>query len=265
MRFGPSIGAGVIALAIAVSGCVGRDQRLLDDAQRLWLGEHYEESASKLLLLVDEYSDSKLVPRALLRLGEIYYLNLDDPDKSAAYFLRLAESKDDGGLGLQARNYLADIYENSKRNYDLAIEQYQTILSEYSDKINENDYRYKVARAYFRKQNYAQAIIEYQALLERNPNEDLRLDALYQIATCKFISGKTGEALEIFKGLLAKYPKSRYDYDIRLGIGSCYEEQEKLPDALLEYQKMLKLYPDKALIERKIDSVQKRMDKKLSP
>ena len=263
MRLGPALAAGGVILAVAASGCVGRDKKLYDDAESLWLNEKYEEAVSKLRLLVDEYPDSAIVSKALFRLGEIYYLNLDDPDKSLGYFERAAEVEETKEAGLKAREYMADIYENATQDYDKAIIQYQKIIHDYKGLVKEDEYVYRIAGAYFKKGDYDQAIIEYTSILERFPGSDLRFDVLYQVASAKLVLGNPEEALGIFRALLEKGGGSRRDYDIRLGVATCYEDMGKLPEALSEYRKMSKLYPGKVLVERKIDSLNKRMSKKL--
>jgi hypothetical protein len=49
---------------------------------------------------------------------------------------------------------------------------------------------------------------------------------------------------------------------VRLGVAICLEEMEQLPKALEEYNDLKKRYSDKALIDKKIESVKKRLSKK---
>lgn len=256
--------AGGIVLAFTVAGCVSRDQRLYDEAERLWMNDRHESAVSKFMLLADEYPDSKLAPMALFRVGEIFYLNLDDPEKAIESFERVAENNKDGDIGLRAREYLIEIYENSSvRNFDQAIVQYQLVLNEHESRVARDEYLYRIATAYFRKEDYNQAIVEFSSLLEKYPQSSFRLDAWYQIASCKFVLGNAADALPIFQKLLKENLSPSREYDVRLGIGMCYEEMEKLADALRIYEKMIELHPGRELIERKISSVKKRMEKKL--
>ncbi|VAX19171.1 hypothetical protein MNBD_NITROSPINAE02-605 [hydrothermal vent metagenome] len=252
----------VVCSAIFVA-CDSRDKILYQEAERLWLEEHYDDAVSKLRVVVEEYPDSGYAPKALLRLGEIYYLNLDEPEKAIDYLTDATKKRAPDELRLKARLYIGEIYENSLRNYDLAILQYQKIIKEYKDIIKEDEYLYRVANAYFRKGDYAQAVIEFQSLLNRFPKSDLSLDARYQVANSKFISGAAKEALRHFQQLLKDSPGNKYDYDIRLGIAICYEELSQLKKALAKYKDMLKLYPDKPILSRKIDSIKNRLNKKL--
>ncbi len=249
--------------AVTFAACDTREKTLYQEAERLWLDEHYEDAVSKLRVVVEEYPESGYAPKALVRLGEIYYLNLDEPEKAIDYLTDATKKRAPDKLRLKARLYIGEIYENSLRNYDLAILQYQKIINEYKDIIKEDEYLYRVANAYFRKGDYAQAVIEFQSLLNRFPKSDLSLDARYQVANSKFISGAAKEALHYFEKLLKDSPGNKYDYDIRLGIAICYEELSQLKKALAKYKDMLKLYPDKSILSRKVDSIKNRLNKKL--
>lgn len=251
------------AACLAAPGCEKRDKSLYEEAERLWLNDRYDAAISKLRLLVDEFPESKIAPQALFRIGEIYYLSLDEPAKGLEYLERAAGEAGDEALALPARRYMAEIYEKSIRDYDLAIEQYHKIINEGGPDVEEDEYHYRIARAYFKKGDYSQAAIEYKTLLERFPESGRKEDAWYQIATLMILLEKPEEALEIFRKLLTDGPSPEREYDIRMGIGACYEEMGKLDEALGEYHKARELYPDRELIARKIDAVNKRKEKKL--
>lgn len=251
------------AAALAAAGCEKRDETLYDEAQRLWLNDRYDAAVSKLKLLADEFPESKTAPKALFRIGEIYYLSLDEPEKGLEYLALAAGEADDAALVLQARRYMAEIYENSTRDFDLAIEQYHKIINEGGPGVAEDEYYYRIAGAYFKKGNYSQAAIEYKTMLERFPGSGRAQDAWYQVASLMLLLEKPGEALEIFRRLLESGPSPEREYDIRMGIGACYEEMEKLDEALREYEEAAELYPDRELIARKMDAVRKRKEKKL--
>ncbi len=252
-----------VLLTIIFLGCAKRDKALFDDAQKQWLDGDYQGAVSKLVALEGEYPTSPYSAKALFRLGEIHYLNLDEPQKALDYFARLTKREMTGQQDLKARDYIAEIYGNSLQNYDLAILQYQETINDYRDNIEEDRYRYRIAESYFHKGDYSQAEIEYQTLLVKFPDSKYTLDARYQIANCKFITGAAKEALNLFKNLLEDYPGNKYEYDIRLGRAICHEELFQLEKALTEYVALKKRYPEKMILERKIDSIKQRLDKKL--
>lgn len=255
--------APLLALALAAAlmgGCQNRDRSLYDDAEKLWLNDQHDEAISKLQLLVTEYPSSSLVSKALFRLGEIYYLNLRDHVKALDYFIRVTEREGLTELNLQAHRYIADIYEGSVRDYDLAILQYQKILNNFRSLVQPGEYQLAIGRAYFRKGDCRQAIIELEALLNDNSKSQFALDARYQIANCYQLLGQRKEAIEMYERMTEDYPRGKYDYDIRLALGVSYEEMDNLEKAAQVYQTMERDYPDRELIARRLDSARKRLN-----
>lgn len=250
--------------AIGLAGCDKSARIQYSEAEKMWLDERYESAASRLLMIVEEYPQSKVASQALFRLGEIHYLNFDQPKKALEYFYRAANNNGSLELNVRAYSYIGEIYENSLGNYDQAILQYQKIINQYPGRVDEDKYLYSIANAYFHKGDYTQARIEYQSLIAKFPLSEFKMDALYQSANSMFIEGSSKKALLLFQRIQAKYPENKYDYDIRLGIATCHEELSELSKALSEYQDMLIKYPDKPILKRKIDSINKRVNKKLS-
>jgi TolA-binding protein len=254
--------ASACAVILLLAACADHVADLFDDAEKLWLAGRHTEAVSKLRVIVEEYPNSAYTSRALIKLGEIHDLDLNEPDKAIDFLARAAEKEGKSDLALIAQQKLAGIYEQSFKNYDLAIMQYQRIMNEYKGKVDEEEYMSKMSEAYFKKGDYAQVILESQELLSKRPNGARAVDARYQIANAKFIMGDAKNALELFRKILQDYPKSKYEYDVRLGVAICLEEMEQLPKALEEYNDLKKRYSDKALIDKKIESVKKRLSKK---
>lgn len=254
--------ASACVIALFLAACSDRVADLFDDAESLWLAGRHAEAVSKLRVIVEEYPNSAYTSRALIKLGEIHDLDLNEPEKAIDFLARAVEKEGKSDLALKALQKLAVIYEQSLRNYDLAIMQYQRIRNEYKGKVDEEEYIGKMADAYFKKGDYTQSIIESQELLAKYPNGPRAIDARYQIANSKFIMGDAKNALELFRNILQDYPRSKYEYDVRLGVAICLEEMEQLPKALEEYNDLQRRYPDKTLITRKIESVKKRLSKK---
>lgn len=250
-------------LAVSISGCHRQSSEAYEKAQNLWLAGRYPEAVSKLMVIVEEHGGDPAAAKALFRLGEIHYLNLDEPRKALDYFVRAASKNAATQIGLKSHNYIAEIYLEAMGAYDLAVLQYQRIINEYKSQIKEEEYRYLIGRAYFKKGDYTQAVIEYQSLVELFPTSELTYEARYQIANCHFVSGHTKEALRLFTILLAEATSMQYDYDLRLGIAICYEELSQLESALEAYKELIEHYPQRQILERKKASIEKRIAKKV--
>lgn len=253
----------LLALIFLATGCVSKNAQLYEEAQSLWLAGRHQEAISKLIVVVEGEKRGKLRIKALFRLGEIYYLNVNEPKKALEYFLQVANESAGNETGLASHKYIADIYMNGMGEHELAILQYQRIMSDYKELVEEDEYYYLVAMAYYKSSDYAQAIIEFQTFLENYPNSKLAFDARLQVANCLFISGKTKEALDLFLKLHLEAPEGRYDYDLRFVIALCYEELDKLDLALAEYNSLSERYPERKLLEKKKAAVEKRLKKKV--
>ncbi len=249
----------VVASVIIGAGCQEGDKALFESAELQWHINNYEKAAGKLERLVEEYPDSKYFSRALFKLGEIYYYNLEDHKVALDYFIQSTVREPDETKKLEAHEHIAAIYDQSLGEHDLAILQYQKILNEHTHLINADEYRMRIGSVYYRKGDYEQAVTEYQILLEEFPKSELALDAQYQIASCKFIQGKLNEAMEIYNKMLKDSPGNKYEYDILLGIAACYDEMDQLKEAKKIYTKMKKTYPNKELVTRKLDSIKRRL------
>ncbi len=212
----------LVALLPLFLSCQHRADNLYSEAERLWLDERYEEAANKFRMLITEYPESEKVSSSLYRLGEIYYLNLSDSARALDYFIQVTEREGKNGLKLKTFLHIADIYERTVGNFDLAILQYQRILNDFSSSVDVDEYRLKIARAYFRKGDYQQAVLEYQTLVEESPNSALSLEASFQMANLHFIMSRPKEALSLFEGILKNFPSSKIHFLLKMNsYGGC--------------------------------------------
>jgi len=251
-------------LAVALLGCSDRDKDLYTKAQALWIADRYNEAVSKLLVITELGTNEKYVSESLFRLGEIHYLNLDMPDKALDFFHMAELRKEEPKIVRSSLEYIAQIELVTNQNYDGAILQYQKIIDTFSDKINVDEYLFKIGEVYMNKGDYSQAAIEFASLINRFPKSKLVFDADYEIAVSYFIKGDSGEALKRFDALLNQKSDHKYDYDIKLSRAICFEDLGKLKQALTQYEELLADYPDKQVLKKKIESVRHRTTRKVS-
>ena len=254
----------LITIIFLLTGCISKNTQLYEEAKDLWMTGRYKEATSKLLVVAEGEKKGALRTKALFRLGEIHYLNLDEPKKALDYFLKVSIEDAGNKIGLEAHKYMADIYLYALGEHEFAILQYQQIMSDYGKYVKKDEYYFLIAMAYFKKSDYTQATIEFQTFLEDYPESDLAFDAFFQIANSFFITGKTEAALDLFLKLHLEAPEGRYDYDLRFAIALCYEELGKLDLALSEYSQLANRYPKRKLLVGKKIAIEKRIRKKIS-
>ncbi|GMT43118.1 MAG: hypothetical protein IEMM0002_1529 [bacterium] len=247
-------------LVILWTACSSRPATLLQEAENLWFKNHYREAVRVFLQVADRYPDTQFAETALLKIGEIFMLNLSEPDKAVEYFTRVTIEFPDSGGTFIARNFMASIYEKSLRDYDHAIIQYQKLKD--SKDTRRDEYQFAIGRCYYSKGDFRQAIIEYRTLLTSHPNSKLIPEAQYEIGNSYFVMNNCEEAKKQYRKTLEEYPDIEWRSDILLSLGICLEEKEEYGQALQLYKGLLDKYHNKALIKKKVDSVLARMKDK---
>lgn len=248
-------------LMAAAGACMSRTEAMMQEAQTLYLKNQYRESVRVFLRVVDRSPGSAQAETALLRVGEIFMLNLHDPQNALEYFNQVINEFPGGEKAIQAREHMAHIHENTQRNYDEAVNQYRRILDTNRAKEPEK-YIMAIGRNYYLKEDYRQAVTEYRRVVDTYPNSKYVPEAEYEIANCFFVANKCEDAVKQYQKVLDKYPDTPRKYDIMLSIGVCMEDKEDYSQALKLYRDIEDKYENKALIKKRIESTLARMQKK---
>lgn len=251
----------LLTVLMLVAGCSSRASTLLQEAESLWIQNHYKESVRIFLQVVDRYPESKEAATALLRVGETFMLNLADQEKALEYFTRITMEYPGGKTAIAAREAMATIYEKSLKDYNRAVIQYQKLI-ESGNPANRDRYQFAIGRCYYGKGTFQQAIIEYNTFLERYPGSKLVPEAEYQIGNSYFVMNRCDDAVKQYDRVLEEYPDTNRRSDILLSIGVCLEEKEEYGRALQIYREIKEKYPNPMLIQIKIESVLERMKNK---
>ena len=252
----------LVCLLLAAAGaCMSRTEAMMQEAQTLYLKNQYRESVRMFLRVVDRSPGSAQAETALLRVGEIFMLNLHDQQNALEYFNQLINEFPNGDKAIEARGHMAHILEKSQRNYDEAVNQYRRILETNRAKEPEK-YIMAIGHNYYLKEDYRQAVTEYRRVVEGYPNSRYVPEAEYEIANCYFVSNKCEDAVKQYQKVLDKYPDTVRKYDIMLSIGVCMEDKEDYSQALKIYRDIEDKYENKALIKKRIESTLARMQKK---
>ncbi len=251
----------IVCCILAAGACMSRTEAMMQEAQTLYLKNQYRESVRVFLRVVDRSPGSEMAESALLRVGEIFMLNLHDQQNALEYFDQIINEYPNGQKALQAREHMAHIYENNQHNYDEAVNQYRRILETGRDKEPEKHIM-AIGRNYYLKEDYRQAVTEYRRVVDTYPKSKYVPEAEYEIANCFFVANKCEDAIKQYQTVLDKYPDTPRKYDIMLSIGVCLEDKEDYSQALKVYRDIEDKYENKALIKKRIESTLGRMQKK---
>lgn len=226
----------------------------------LWSKGEIDKSLNNFLNIIEKYPESDLYDDALLRVGELYYLNYSNFTSAIKYFSQLLLAKNSRTkLKFQAQSYIAEIYENSLNNYDQAIIEYQRLINNFENWISPDVGQYKIARCYYKKGDYRQAIVEYEILTERFPASPLLEESIYQMVASYFILGDCSKVVQKYNSFKEKFPESQFMSEIQFEIGTCYEEDGYLKKSLEIFKELKGSYSNQKLLGMKISSIEKRL------
>ena len=236
---------------------------LIQKADDEWIKGHNHTAIEILKSVLDKTNNSIAVEEALLRLGEINYFSLGNTSKALVYFqeqLRL-NKKDD--LSYQAHKYIAEIVEFSIKDYDQAIIEYQKLINNFDNPVENSNHQYRIASIYYKKQEYEQAIVELEILLKSYPNSVWAEESTYKITNILYTLNRCVESRNRYQGFIKKYPKSEFLAEMNFVMASCLENEGNLSEALKKFKSLEKSYPYPALLKMKVEGIASRIKKKL--
>jgi len=192
----------MMLLAALLADCGSDSRQLLDRAEANWRKGRYYEAIQDNKNLYQMEQRGRYAARALLNLGNIYYLNLRQLKQAIEFYNRLTQEFPGREEALEAHRKLAGIYAGP----------------EFLD--------------------LDQAIVEYDKLLAARDLED-RADILFQRADAYFKKGDYYRALRELRGLEDSGIRGHLADQVSLKIGSIYQVQKKFAEAVEPFQKVL--------------------------
>jgi tetratricopeptide (TPR) repeat protein len=169
-----------------LAACGSDVRHLLEEAEARWRSGQYEEAIRLNTLLYQKDPAGRLAPRALLNLGNIYYLNLRRLDPAIETYQRIVGEFPATSEALKAHEQLAEIYVHEIGDLTQAIAEYETLLR--SNRLDHpQEIQFRLANAYFKGDDYDRALRELRRLQEAGvgghlaDQVSLRIGNIYQI------------------------------------------------------------------------------------
>ncbi len=196
--------AWLLVLAALAAACGSDLQRMQDQAETSWRKGDYEEAIQANVTLYQRDAHGKYAARALLNIGNIYYLNLRHLKEAIEYYDKLTQEFPDHPEALQARRQLASIYANEEviRDLDQAIAQYDRLL-EADGLADRAEIEFQRADAYFRKGEYDRALRALLGLEDSGISGRLAAQTALKIGDIYQLEKKFPESIEPFRKVLA--------------------------------------------------------------
>jgi tetratricopeptide (TPR) repeat protein len=247
------VGCVLVAL---LAGCSSSSRQLLDQAEASWRKGRYPEAIQANLDLYNREQHGKYAAGALLKIGNIYYLNLRQVKQAIEFYDKLTREFPDSQEALQARRQLAAIYVNEVIDLDQAIAQYDRLL-EAEDLDDRPEILLQRADAYFKKEEYDRALRELRSLEDSGISGDLADQVSLKIGDIYQIQKKFEEALEPFrKAAGASSPECRRR--AILNLAETYENLFEFDKAIEAIRMLDKTPENEVYIEHEVERVNAR-------
>lgn len=227
--------------------------------------------------------DSKLTVMSKVSMGWCY-LKLEKYDLSEKYFMeahKLAEEKqivsDDIFLGLanlyaamgenqKAKTFYVDLVQNypqsprvaearlgkanidyTLKNYDQAIEEYQSIITTYSQNLQHQDILekayYGLAWTYLKSGNIDASIKNFENIMSKTESKIVKISALTQIGDAYHDANQLDKAIEIYDRILKDFPDSMYTDYVQFRQAIALLKQNKIEAATLSFMSLQSNFP----------------------
>ena len=231
------------------------------NANNEWIKGRNHSAIEGFKFVLNKYQSGHLAEEALFRLGEIYHFSLNNSAQAISYFQEVMELKKKGSFSSEAQKYIAEIMEFTFKDYDQAIIEYQKLINMFDESQKKSDSHNRIASIYIKKQNYDQALAEFEVLLEKYPKSAWAEVAQFKILETLYTLNRCSDIPEHSNNFIDAYPGSKYNSEIKFVVASCLEEKGLLKEAYNEFQALKTDYTYPALLEMKLEDVEKRINK----
>lgn len=196
------IGLCLLLMPTFLAGCSSSARQLLDQAESSWRKGRYPEAIQENEDLYKLEPRGSYAARALLNIGNIYYLNLRKLKEAIEAYDKLVREFPDSIESLQARRQMAAIYANEVVDLDQAIAQYNRLL-EAKDLADRSEILFQRADAFFKKGDYDRALRELSNLEESGISDHLAAQVSLKIGNIYQIKRTFDKAIEPLRKALA--------------------------------------------------------------
>ncbi len=251
----------VVILLSLFSSCSSRSrEEALFQKSMTALDQGLDGAAVEYLTqLLVRYPEGALVEEALYQRGIIYQVYQSRYQDAVSDYRELLDRFPGGKRSMESRLALAEIFGQKLDNCQLAIAQYQKLISDFDSVVDDDKYQFRIAACYFELLNFDQSLLEYRSLIEQYPASPLVENAYFQIASVLQTQGRVKEAEKAWRTFMARYPDGKLITNARFGLAATLEDEEKLKEALDLYQDLFDEYDNKEAISWRIERVKDRL------
>jgi tetratricopeptide (TPR) repeat protein len=239
-----------------LAGCGSNSRQLLDQADASWRKGRYLDAIQLNEGLYNREPRGRYAPAALLKIGNIYYLNLRQVKQAIEFYDKVTREFPDSEETMEARRQLAAIYVNEVIDLDQAIAQYDKLL-EAKDLQDRPQILFQRANAYFEEGDYDRALRELRSLEDSGISGHLADQVSLKIGSIYQIQKKFEEALEPFRKVLdSSSPQCRRS--AILNLAETYESLFEFDKAVETIRMLDKTPENEAYIQHEVERINAR-------
>lgn len=229
-------------------------------AERQWAEKNYLGAAAEFEQVIKEDPNSALALQALLRAGMTQTLFLGEHEKALNYFKRYLEKATSSEQVPQVEIEIGEIYFSKLKQMSTAISHYERlILSDRFDAEQKNQFRYRIARAFFLQGQVRLAIPKLEAILKEKPSPELQQRVYLDLGHAWYAIGdqeKNG-----FQNAMDSF-KTAGGMEGEFGVAQALEEVDKLEEAYAKFKSLEKVYPSPNVIRVRLIRLENRLKNK---
>lgn len=228
-------------------------------AQQAISEQRFQEAINHYIDAAQAEREHERVPQVLLKVAELYQHSLGDLDQAHLAYKMVVDQFPTSFFAKKALKQDAAMMERHHR-YQEALLSYQSLLEKFSQSIEAQDLRFKVALMALKLKKYGAAKGHLMELLEEDPQNPQADRWLYHLGETLFLSGDFPQALKTFELAQEKYPNSPLITEIKFSLANVAEALGQTQKALTLYQELRNLYPNPMIIEQKIQALLKEQE-----
>jgi tetratricopeptide (TPR) repeat protein len=209
------------------------EEGLYTNAEQLLLQGKHREAVQVLEHLLDKFPYGEYRPKALMDAANTYNFYLRNVPRAIELYRTLIDNR---GISrekrLEARERLADIYNQDVRDSEKALAEYLTLRQEQPEGGALQKISFQIASLYLKKNQFDTALLEFQRVTKNNSDPDLRDKALLKISGIYILQGKPSEAEPIYLEILRSSKSEDTLHQAQLGLIDVWESTEKYEKAI---------------------------------
>lgn len=255
--------AALVAVLLGGAGCdllADREgSRLSERAVRMWEEGRYHEAARTFVGLSEVRPNSGLGQQALYWAANLYHYYLEDLERAAQYYQELTVRFPDGRYYYDAKEQLAELYEQKPESHHLALQLYQQLVLADELASRHPYFQYQIARINLEMGKLDQARLALRELLERFPQSEYTPEGYYMVGFSYYLEKRYQLALAVLRKTADRFSDHPISKRAEFLRADTLEEQGQMKEALAVFTDLREDYPNPEIVQRRIRALEGRL------